>query len=164
MAHALRAHPLHADGFAPYGQVLTLNGPAGQSINAGTSQRLDLVPAFDLQREHGQAALAVFQARAQQPQGPWYLLERHCLGSQTFIPLQGTPCLLLVAQGAHTPDPATLAAFTVDGAQGFTLYAGTWHHPLIALADGNFLVIERAGEAVDCEVQHLAAPVVVQMP
>jgi ureidoglycolate lyase len=164
MAHVLRSHPLQAAEFAPYGQVLPLRGPAGLSINAGTSQRLDLVPGLNLLRENGQAALAVFQARAQAPQGPWHLPERHCLGSQTFIPLQGTPCLLLVALGADMPDPATFAAFTVEGIQGFTLHAGTWHHPLIALADGDFLVIERAGDAVDCEVQQLASPVLVQMP
>ena len=164
MAHVLRSQALQATEFSPYGQVLPLRGAAGQSINAGTSQRLDLVPGLDLQRDQGQAALAVFQARAQAPQGPWHLLERHRLGSQTFIPLQGTPCLLLVALGADAPDPSTLAAFTVEGSQGFTVHAGIWHHPLIALADGDFLVIERAGEAVDCEVQQLAAPVVVQIP
>jgi len=151
--------PLVPDSFVPYGQVLDLQGSGTRSINAGTSTRLDLPAALDLGREGGRAALAVFRARAQPEQGPWLVLERHRLGSQTFIPLQGARCLLLVALGEEHPDPNTLAAFEAESTRGFTLHAGTWHHPLIALDDGAFLVIEREGLAVDCEVRQLATPV-----
>lgn len=150
---------LTAERFAPYGQVLNLQGHDTRSINAGTTARLDLPAALDLQRDQGQGCLAVFRARAQSGHGHWHTLERHRLGSQTFVPLNGARCLLLVARGSLAPDPATLAAFEPTGAQGFTLHADTWHHPLIALADGDFLVIERQGPAVDCEVQQLKTPV-----
>lgn len=159
MSTDIPIRPLVPDGFAPYGQLLDLQGSTTRSINAGTSTRLDLPAALDLHREGGRPALAVFRARAQPEQGPWLVLERHRLGSQTFIPLHGARCVLLVALGAGEPDPHTLTAFEADPTRGFTLHAGTWHHPLIALVDGDFLVIEREGPAVDCEVRQLASPV-----
>lgn len=151
--------PLVPEGFAPYGNVLDLKAGSTRSINAGTSHRLDLPAALDLDRENGRAAMAVFRARAQPEQGPWLVLERHRFGSQTFVPLNGARCLLLVALGDDHPDLDTLTAFEAEPCRGFTLHAGTWHHPLIALEDGDFLVIEREGPAVDCEVRQLATPV-----
>jgi len=159
MSIPIPIRPLVPDSFAPYGQVLDLQGSGTRSINAGTSARLDLPAALDLHREDGRPALAVFRAQAQPEHGPWLVLERHRLGSQTFFPLTGARCLLLVALGGDQPDPDTLAAFEAEPSRGFTLHAGTWHHPLIALDDGDFLVIEREGPAVDCEVRQLAAAV-----
>lgn len=151
----LPVHPLTAEAFAPYGEVLQLGTGAGRSINAGTSARIDLPSALDLAREGGAPQLATFRARPQPAQGPWRMLERHRLGSQTFVPLAAGRWIVLVARGGDAPDPATLAAFSAGPQQGITLQAGTWHHPLIALDAGLFLVLERTGAAVDCEVAPL---------
>lgn len=155
----LTTQPLNPAAFGPYGNVISGESGASRPINHGSSQRVDQPGTLALSAAGGQPVLAVFRARAQAPQGPWHELERHRLGSQSFVPLRGTRCIVLVALGEHAPDPATLAAFVVAGDQGFTLHAGTWHHPLIALDDGDFVVLERQGAAVDCEVQHLAEPV-----
>ena len=155
----LTAQPLTAAAVAPYGEVLALRDGATRPVNAGTSQRIDLPSALSFDREGGAPMLAVFRAQAQDSAGPWSTMERHRLGTQSFIPLQGSRCLLLVALGGDAPDPATLAAFQVAGDQGFTLKAGIWHHPLLARDAGDFLVIERTGESVDCEVLQLAEPV-----
>lgn len=158
----LDPQPLTPEAFAPYGFVISGAHGASRSINHGSSQRVDVPGTLNLQAQDGHPVLAVFRAQAQAPQGPWHALERHRLGSQSFVPLQGARCIVLVALGEHAPDPTTLAAFVVVGHQGFTLNAGTWHHPLIALDDGDFVVLERQGAAVDCEVQHLAAPVTLR--
>ncbi len=104
----------------------------------------------------GTPALATFRVQAQPLAGPWRLLERHRFGSQTFVPLQAGRWVVLVARGDAAPDLATLAAFEALPLQGVTLHAGTWHHPLIALEGGLFLVLERAGAEVDCEVVQLS--------
>jgi ureidoglycolate lyase len=117
---------------------------------------------LDLHAHGGQPCVAVFRARAQALAGPWRLLERHRLGTQTFIPLAGARCVVLVARGQTAPDLATLAAFAVHGAQGFTLHADTWHHGLIALDAGDFVVIERCAAEVDCEFAELALPVTLR--
>ena len=67
--------------------------------------------------------------------------------------------MVLVANGEALPDPATLAAFAVSGAQAVTLNAGTWHHGLIAVDGGDFVVVERGAADVDCEFAELAEAV-----
>jgi ureidoglycolate lyase len=151
----LLCQPLTAQAFSPYGEVLNLFAPSRQTINQGTSGRLDLPSGLDLAGDQGQAVLAVFHALAQNPEGPCHLLERHTKGSQTFVPLTGARCRLLVALGQDQPDLRTLRCFEVSGQQGFTLHKGTWHHPLMALDNGAFLVLERQGPTEDCEIHSL---------
>lgn len=181
----LQVQPLSVSGFAPYGDLIGVPaagepgagqegregrqghpGPPGglpvRAINGGTSQRFDMPGGLHLLAEGGEPCVAIFRAQAQALPGPWRLLERHRLGTQTFIPLAGARCVVLVARGEAAPDPATLAAFAVGGAQGFTLHAGTWHHGLIALDAGDFVVIERRAAQVDCEFAELAVPVTLR--
>ena len=159
---SLPIRPLSAHAFAPYGEVLCWAGSVGQAINSGTSQRVDLPAGLALWAEQGRPALAVFRAQARAVEGPWHTLERHRLGSQTFLPLTGARCVALVALGGDAPDASTLAAFLVTGQQGITLRPGVWHHPLIALDTGDFLVIERGGAVVDCEEKALAHAVAMR--
>ena len=151
----LACQSLSADAFSPYGEVLNLFAPPDRTINQGTSGRLDLPAGLDLAGDQGQAVLAVFHALAQNPEGPCHMLERHQRGSQTFVPLTGARCRLLVALGQEQPDLSTLKCFEVSGQQGFTLHKGTWHHPLMALDKGAFLVLERQGPTEDCEIHSL---------
>ena len=159
---ALPIQPLTADAFAPYGWVAEADGRAGRPINDGSSLRVDGVGDLDLQAGGGQPCLAVFRAQARDPQGPWQTLERHALGSQTFVPMGGVRYVVLVALGAQAPEPATLAAFLVSGSQAVTLHAGTWHHGLIALDAGDFVVIERHAAQPDCDLATLPEPVTLQ--
>lgn len=171
--------PLTAAAFAPYGEVIgtpaarphpyeaadgvdVVAGLPMRAINGGTSQRFDMPGGLHLHAEGGEPCVAIFRAQAQTLIGPWRQLERHRLGTQTFIPLAGARCAVLVARGETIPDPATLAAFMVDGAHGFTLHADTWHHGLIALDAGDFVVIERRAAQVDCEFAELAVPVTLR--
>ena len=181
----LELQPLTAATFAPYGEVIGIpaaspdavgaadgaDGAGGADvaaglpmrlINGGTSQRQDIRGSLQLHAQGGEPCVAIFRAQAQALAGPWRLLERHRLGTQTFIPLAGARCVVLVALGETAPNLATLAAFAVDGAQGFTLHADTWHHGLIALDAGDFVVIERRAAEVDCEFAELAEPVTLR--
>jgi len=168
----LKLRPLTPEGFAPYGRLVSGEAvPAGaggravaqsslapRPINGGTSLRVEAADGLKLMAEGGEPTLAVFRAQAQAPTGPWRTLERHCLGSQTFVPLSGARCVVLVALGAYAPDPGSLAAFLADGRCGFTLHPGTWHHGLIALDSGDFVVLERRSAQPDCEFAELAQP------
>ncbi len=155
----LQAQPITADNFAPYGWLACARGRAGRPINDGSSLRVDGVGALDLTAAGGAPCLAVFRAQARDPRGPWQVLERHRLGTQTFVPLGGVACVMLVATGGDAPDASTLAAFLVTGRQAVTLRAGTWHHGLIALQDGDFVIVERQAVEADCELATLGEPV-----
>ena len=161
------ARPITAEAFAPYGWLVSANERSGRLINDGSSLRVDAadgVGDLTLTASGGTPCIAIFRAQARDIAGPWQTLEAHRLGTQTFIPLAGVRCVLLVAVGAALPDPATLAAFVLPGTCGATLRAGTWHHGLLALDAGDWVVIERRAEAVDCDVADLPEPVTLAMP
>ena len=160
----LRMLPVSAEAFAPYGWVAEAHVEhrrSGRLINDGSSLRVDGVGELALTSEGGTPCIAVFRAQPRDPRGPWRELERHRLGTQTFVPMGGAPYVMLVALGETAPEPATLAAFIVHGQQAVTLRAGTWHHGLIAPNGGDFVVIERSALQVDCDVVRLKDEVVV---
>jgi ureidoglycolate lyase len=151
----LPIRPIDAAGFAPYGWLAAADGAAGRPINEGTSLRIDEVGELQLTADGGVPCLALFRAQPLDPRGPWQVLERHRLGTQSFVPMGGAAYVMLVALGDAQPDEDTLAAFAVAGHQAVTLRAGTWHHGLIAPQGGDFVVIERRGAEVDCELATL---------
>ena len=158
------ALPISQEAFAPYGWLIDASGNVGTIINSGSSHRVDGLTELSFDTEGGRPCLALFKAKARDPSGPWTELERHRLGTQTFIPLNGVRYVVLVALGPTQPDALALKAFLVSGHQGITLRAGTWHHGLLALTDGDFVVLERSAAAADCELAQLAAPVSITLP
>ena len=162
----LQARAITSHNFAPYGWVAQADGAIGRPINGGNSLRLDApdtVGTLALTADGGVPCLAVFRAQARSAHGPWQQLERHRLGTQTFVPMGGVSFVVLVALGEDAPDPASLAVFVVNGQQAVTLRAGTWHHGLIALSDGDFVVIERSAQQADCDLAMLPLPVTVAL-
>ena len=155
----LTAQAISREAFAPFGWLIDAPDSVGTAINGGSSQRIDALTELAFDAQGGKPCLAIFKAKARSPAGPWVELERHRLGTQTFIPLNGVRYVVLVALGNTKPDASTLKAFTVSGHQGITLRAGTWHHGLLALSDGDFVVLERRADSVDCELAQLPEPV-----
>jgi ureidoglycolate lyase len=161
----LRAQWLTAEAFAPFGTVIETGG-ASQAVNAGNAWRHEAVAALDLQRELGRAVLAVYDARARRFPFIATGLERHRLSDQVFLPLAGARrCVLLVAAGSLAqPSAQHCHAFLSNGQQGVRIAAGTWHHGLLALDDGPWVVLERRSTAVDCEELVLPAPLELLLP
>ena len=153
---AIRAEPLTASAFAPYGQVLAATG-AFRVINGGLCRRHHDLAALDF--GGGRAGLSVFLAAPCTLPYRLTLIERHPLGSQAFVPMTAAPFLVIVSDG---PD-ARPRAFVTDGAQGINLARGTWHGVLTPLsAPGLFAVVDRiAGEGdpvTNLEEHRFAAP------
>ena len=156
--NTLMTFPITSSNFAPFGWLASgenFGNAQVRPINDGTSLRLDDCGELSLTALDGQACLALFRAQAQDLTQPCLSLERHRLGTQTFIPMGGVRYVMLVARGDTEPDVATLTAFLVKGHQAVTLRADTWHHGLIALDAGDFMVIERRSNVLDCEVATL---------
>lgn len=167
-AASLSPEPLLASSFAPFGWVVdrstALSGghEPPRSINEGTSQRFDGLSPLQLTQAAGEPCLSLFCSDARHTQNgaleiSW--LERHLLGTQTFIPLLGALYVVVVALGECEPDMHTLRAFVVDNGAAVTLASGTWHHGLLAPNGGDFVVIERNGPQIDCELHALTPPV-----
>jgi ureidoglycolate lyase len=91
-------------------------------------------------------------------------MERHVFSTQTFVPLDGAPYLLLVAPAAaDRPDLARAMAFTARANQAITYHAGTWHFPMTPLGqEGRFAILTwRAGDQDDQEFVALQAAIEV---
>ena len=157
----LRAEPLTAAAFALYGSVVEAPVTRGAAINGGSSERFELVDDLRLNTDGGRPTLALFRARPHAFPRRLLAMERHVLGSQTFVPLGEHRFVVVVAPAGAPPGAAALRAFLTDARQGVVLAPGTWHHPLLALEGGDFVVVERAAASVDCDVATLAAPVEV---
>ena len=149
----LPAQALTAAAFAPFGQVIECAGHAGYAINEGSSKRFSDLAQLETDAL-GRLALSIFRADARQAPYELHCLEAHPLGSQAFVPLNAQAFLIVVS--STRPDPAqpdhhALRVFITNGRQGINFHRGTWHHPLLALTPGDFLVADRLGPGNNCE-------------
>jgi ureidoglycolate lyase len=102
----------------------------------------------------GRPNVSIFTARPRPIPIEVRLMERHPLGSQLFAPMQDRPWLVLVC--ADPRDRASYRAFRASGAQGVNYARNVWHHPLLVLEPGLFLVVDRAGPGHNLEEYELA--------
>ena len=152
MSGTVRAHPLTAEAFAPYGTVIEAGRGEARSINAGLCTRW-----HDLCRPDtdGPACLSVFDAEPRALPYALDLIERHPLGTQAFLPLAAHPFLVTVSDGPE----ATPLAFLTAPHQGVQLHRGTWHGVLTPLhAPGLFAVIDRAEAAGNLDEHRFDTP------
>jgi ureidoglycolate lyase len=146
-ASKLRAQPLTASAFAPFGEVLEPPASAGRSYfeDALANRRPSARPSLSLSRV------------MPSPAGPLIarVMERHEHSSQSFIALEAARWLVMVApsDAAGSPDMARAEAFVCGQGQGITYRADVWHHPLTVLdAPASFAVFMwRDGSAGDEE-------------
>ncbi len=156
----LQAIALTAEAFKPFGDVIETSDSAQHfTINQGFAERFHRLAHIDVTHDGGQPALSIFKAKARDLPLQLTLLEKHPLGSQAFMPLSGHPYVVAVARGNDSPDLSTLQCFIATAHQGVNYAKGTWHHPLLALQDGDFLVIDRTGPVgeMNC-VEHALHP------
>jgi ureidoglycolate lyase len=154
----LEIEPLTREAFAPFGDVIELDGARHFPINAGTTERYHDLANIDVGDAGGRALVNVFRARPFRFPIEIRMMERHPLGSQAFIPIGDAPYLVVVAPRG-TLDAGQLRAFVTRGWQGVNYAKGVWHHPLLALGDrSDFIVIDRGGAGANCEEVPLSEP------
>ncbi|TNE58988.1 MAG: ureidoglycolate lyase [Alphaproteobacteria bacterium] len=151
----LLPRPISHDVFAPFGELIDIKTATGHAVNDGTSERLHDLCTIDTLEAGGRPGFSVFRAEARQLPLKIDMLERHPLSSQAFIPLGGEAFLVVVAPPGDTVKPSEVQAFALAGGQGINFARGTWHFPLIALAGGDFAVIDRIAEDENCDILQL---------
>lgn len=168
MPRELKAVPLSAEAFAPFGRVVSAGLEAGTSANQGTAVRFDSCADLQSTRPGAKPNLAVFRSVAMSLPHEVKLLERHPCSTQVFIPMLVSRYLVCVAPNLADggPDVAELAAFIGSPGQGVVYATGTWHHPMVALdGPGEFTMLAwEDGTALDCEVRALEEVVRVVGP
>ncbi len=160
----LKLEPLTSMAFAPFGDVIATQDNDWFPINNGTTRRYHHLGQIQVLGDDGKPGISLATGGAFDFPISVRMLERHPLGSQSWIPVNNTPFIVVVApNGADDrPDESRIRAFYATGQQGVNYHAGTWHHPLLTLSEsGNFIVVDRIGTTPNCDECDLHQPFVV---
>ena len=156
--------PLTREAYAPFGQVIEIDGAHHYPINGGMTERYHDLAKVELAGVHPRPLVSI--ARGQPYSLPLTLkmVERHPLGSQAFYPLAQRPFLSIVC-----PDeggiPGTPRAFMCSPGQGINMAMNTWHGVLTPLGEvSDFLIVDRGGEGNNLEEYFFDQPWIIVGP
>jgi ureidoglycolate lyase len=153
--------PLTRTTFAPFGQVIELDGAQHFPINRGMVERYHDLARIELGGPDPRPLLSLMRGRPYALPLSLDMVERHPLGSQAFYPLSPRPFLVIVALDHHGT-PQTPRAFRTAPGQGVNLAMNTWHGVLTPLeAESDFLVVDRGGIGNNLEEFHFDTPYTV---
>tara|TARA_B100000700_G_scaffold291329_1_gene350252 strand:- start:1193 stop:1687 length:495 start_codon:yes stop_codon:yes gene_type:complete len=155
MTKAIIPKKITKENFAKFGELITTDNVKPISINDGYAKRFDGIANLDTSKENGETTLSIFSAIKRTFPMSINMMEQHPLGSQAFIPMKETTFLSFVAPNADKPDLDKVEAFIIPPGLGINYKIGTWHFPLIATEDMNFLVIDRKGSGDNLRIQKL---------
>jgi ureidoglycolate lyase len=142
----MKIEALTKAGFAPFGDVIEMEGAQHFPINQGFAERFNDLAKVDVEAVN----VSIVVAKPRPRPIAISLMERHPLGSQIFYPLQDRPWLVVVCGDPN--DGASFHAFSATGRQGINYARNTWHHPLLVLeAESRFLVVDRKGPGANLE-------------
>ncbi len=151
--------PLTAAAFAPFGQVIELEGAHHYPINSGMTERYHDLARVELGGVHPRPLISIFRGQPYALPLDLRLVERHPLGSQAFYPLFDAPWLIIVAED-DSGIPTRLRAFRPAPGQGVNIAMNTWHGVLTPLErPSDYLVVDRGGDGNNLEEFHFTAPV-----
>lgn len=154
----LRAVPITPERFAPFGDVIHATLESRVAMNDAHFDRFGELADVHAEGRHACISIARCRVPTVLPYRIDYL-ERHPLGTQAFIPLSRFRFFVVVAPPGESVDPADLRAFVTNGRQGVNYHKGVWHMPMIALEEGQeFLIVDRGGDAGNCEEHYLSEP------
>ncbi len=157
----IKAQPLTADAFAPFGDVLEATGKPDKIINNGFCGRYHDRARLDFGPD-GRAGISVFKAQPRALPYKLEALERHPDGCQSFIPMSLDAYLVTVAEDDNGT-PINIRAFIAGPGQGINYHRNTWHGVLTPLsAPGLFAVVDRIGETQNLEEHLLNIPYMVE--
>lgn len=152
--------PLTAEAFAAFGDVIELSGEPDKIINQGMCGRHHDLAKLDF--GSGQAGISLFNAKARTFPYKVEMVERHPEGSQAFVPLDGVPMLVVVADDQDGM-PVNLKAFVSLPGQSINIYRGTWHGVLAPIEKpGRYIVVDRIGEGENLEEHWFDVPYTVE--
>ena len=155
---SITIEPLTAEAFAPFGQVIELDGAHHYPINNGMTERYHDLARVELGGVHPRPLISIFRGQPYALPLALKLVERHPLGSQAFYPLSNNPWLVIIAEDASGV-PTGLRAFAPKPGQGVNIAMNTWHGVLTPLeAESDFLVVDRGGEDNNLEEHHFDQP------
>ena len=159
----LKAEPLTAEAFSPFGDVMDARTSASFPINAGRTQRHHDLAKVETLGDNARTLINIFVSQPITLPLELTFLERHPQGSQAFMPLHQERFIVVVAPPGEHINPDEVRAFVTDGRQGVNYCAGTWHAIQSVLErEGEFLVVDRGGDGNNCDEFPLTITVMLE--
>jgi ureidoglycolate lyase len=155
----IKPQPLTREAFAPFGDVIQIEGSNHFEINSGYTTRVHDLIDIQLGGESARAQFSFFLGRPRPLEIK--MLEKHPLGSQAFYPIEDKRWLVVVASA---PEPESVCAFWASGRQGVNYHQNVWHHPLLVIEPQQFVIIDRGGDGHNCDEVELVTSVLIQQP
>lgn len=147
----LEVEPLTKAAFAPFGDVIEVDGAERRLINNGTTERFHDLARVEATGTDARVLINIFRGQSFAAPVDIVMMERHPFGSQAFVPLNGRPFLVVVAEDVEGK-PARPKAFLARGDQGVNYWRNVWHHPLVSLEQtSDFLIVDRTGNEDNLE-------------
>ena len=132
--------------FSAYGDLISTDDINPMDVNAGYAKRFDNLANVDTSNNEGKTIVSIFSALKRTFPMKIDMMEKHPLGSQSFIPMKETTFLSFVAPAGESPEISKIQSFIIPPKTGINYKPGIWHFPLISTEDTNFLVIDRKGD------------------
>ena len=155
METVIKPIKISKENFADFGDVISSENIKAININAGYAKRFDNLANINTLRNEGKTIVSIFSALKRSFPMKIDMMEKHPLGSQAFIPMKQTTFLVLVAPEGDKPDLNKIEAFIVPPEIGVNYNPDTWHFPLIATEDMNFLVVDRKGSGDNLVIENI---------
>jgi ureidoglycolate lyase len=154
----IRTESLTREAFAPFGQIIAMDGAEHYPINGGNAERYHDLARVELGGVHPRPLISIFRGKPFTFPITLTMVERHPLGSQAFYPLSDAPFLVVVAPD-ESGTPGTPRAFLTAPNRGINIAMNSWHGVLTPLeAVSDFLVVDRGGEGNNLEEHYFATP------
>ena len=132
--------------FDAYGDLISTDNIDPMDINAGYAKRFDNLANINTSKNNGNTIISIFKAFKRSFPMNIDMMEKHPLGSQTFIPMKETIFITFVAPGEEKPEINKIESFIIPKGSGINYKPGIWHFPLISTEDMDFLVVDRKGD------------------
>ena len=155
----IKPQRLTREAFAPFGDVIQIEGSDQFEINSGYTTRVHDLIDIQLGGENARVQFSFFLGRPRPLEIK--MLEKHPLGSQAFYPIEDKRWLVVVASA---PEPESVCAFWATGKQGVNYHSNVWHHPLLVIEPQQFVIIDRGGDGHNCDEVELVTSVLIQQP
>lgn len=160
----IRAQSLTREAFAPFGDVIDVEGAESFLINNGSCRRFHDLAKVEVAGDNARVLINIFRAQPYPMPHILPMVERHPFGSQAFMPLSPQPYLVIVCPDENGK-PGTPQAFLAGPEQGVNYARGTWHAVLTPIGEPqDFLVVDRGGDGNNLEEFFFDTPYEIQLP
>ena len=143
---------INKENFSKFGQLISTSDIKSKNINKETTKSFNDLVNIEILGDDNQCRVNIFKSKKRIFPLHINMLENHPFSSQTFIPLQKTTFIVVVAPISKIPDLNSIEAFKIPIEEGINFFPKVWHFPLIAIEDSNFLTIDKKNSKNNLEI------------